>query len=153
MSMNQFDEYKVKLNGMKPKLDGLSDSLNLGACAEELERLHAQIESPGFWDNQAVSQQVMKRSRQLEAKIDRYNKMQETWDDMMTIIEMAQEENDESMLEDLIAGYADLEEKMEALLSLICNILILLYFLFWQRPSYLFSTVPILLELVSSYSL
>jgi len=114
MSMIEFDEHKVKLTGLKPKLDGLADSLNLGACEEELERLQAQIESPGFWDNQSVSQQVMKRSRQLEAKIGRYNKMQETWDDLMTIIEMAQEENDESMLDELKIGYIGLEEQMEA---------------------------------------
>ena len=114
MSMIEFDEYKVKLNGLKPTLDGLADSLNLGVCKEEWERLQAQIESPGFWDNAVVSQKVMKRSRQLEAKIDRYNKMQESWDDMMTIIEMAQEENDESMLDELKASFGDLEEKMEA---------------------------------------
>ncbi len=114
MSMIEFDEHKVKLTGMKPKLDGLSDSLNLGACEEELERLQAQIESPGFWDNQAVSQQVMKRSRQLESKIGRYRKMQESWDDLMTIIEMAVEENDESMLDELKSGYSALEEQMEA---------------------------------------
>ena len=114
MSMIEFDEHKVKLTGLKPRLDGLADSLNLGACEEELERLHAQIESPGFWDNQSVSQQVMKRSRQLEAKIGRYHKMQETWDDLMTIIEMAQEENDESMLDELKEGYSALEEQMEA---------------------------------------
>ncbi len=114
MSMIEFDEHKVKLTGMKPRLDGLSDSLNLGACEEELERLQAQIESPGFWDNQAVSQQVMKRSRQLEAKIGRYRKMQESWDDLMTIIEMAQEENDDSMLDELKTGYAALEEQMES---------------------------------------
>ena len=113
MSMIEFDEYKVKLNGLKPALDGLADSLNLGVCKEEWERLQAQIESPGFWDNADVSQKVMKRSRQLEAKIERYNKMQESWDDMMTIIEMAQEENDESMLDELKASYEDLESRME----------------------------------------
>ena len=43
MSMIEFDEYKVKLTGLRPKLDGLSESLNLGTCREELERLHAQI--------------------------------------------------------------------------------------------------------------
>ena len=114
MSMIEFDEYKVKLNGLKPTLDGLADSLNLPVCKEEWERLQAQIESPGFWDNADVSQKVMKRSRQLEAKIERYNKMQEAWDDMMTIIEMAQEENDDSMLEELAESFKDLEEKMEA---------------------------------------
>ena len=114
MSMIEFDEYKVKLTGLKPTLDGLADSLNLGVCKEEWERLQAQIESPGFWDNADVSQQVMKRSRQLESKIERYNKMQDSWDDMMTIIEMAIEENDESMLDELKTSFIDLEEKMEA---------------------------------------
>ena len=114
MSMIEFDEYKVKLNNLKPTLDGLADSLNLPVCKEEWERLQAQIESPGFWDNADISQKVMKRSRQLEAKIERYNKMQESWDDMMTIIEMAQEENDDSMLEELTVSFKDLEEKMEA---------------------------------------
>ena len=113
MSMIEFDEYKVKLTGLRPKLDGLSESLNLGACREELERLHAQIESDGFWDNQEVSQKVMKRARQLEAKIERYEKMVSQWDDLTTICEMAMEENDESMLEELRSGYAELEEKME----------------------------------------
>ena len=113
MSMIEFDEYKVKLTGLRPKLDGLSESLNLGACREELERLHAQIESDGFWDNQEISQKVMKRARQLEAKMERYEKMVSQWDDLTTICEMAIEENDESMLEELRSGYAELEEKME----------------------------------------
>ena len=113
MSMIEFDEYKVKLTGLRPKLDGLSESLNLGACREELERLHAQIESDGFWDNQEISQKVMKRARQLEAKMERYEKMVSQWDDLTTICEMAMEENDESMLEELRSGYAELEEKME----------------------------------------
>ena len=113
MSMIEFDEYKTKLNNNRPKLDGLADSLNLGACKEEHERLQAQIESPGFWDDQDTSQKVMKRSRQLEAKMDRYAQMVSQWDDLMTICEMAIEENDESMLDELKTGYDELETKME----------------------------------------
>ena len=114
MSMIEFDEYKVKLTTAKPRLDGLADSLDLNACREEWERLQAQIESDGFWDNADVSQKVMKRSRQLETKIQNYEKMQSQWDDLMTICEMAIEENDESMLDELKDSYADLETKMEA---------------------------------------
>ena len=113
MSMIEFDEYKTKLNNNRPKLDGLADSLNLGACKEEHERLQAQIESPGFWDDQETSQKVMKRSRQLEAKMERYAHMVSQWDDLMTICEMAIEENDESMLDELKTGYNELENKME----------------------------------------
>ena len=113
MSMIEFDEYKVKLTGLQPKLEGLSDSLNLEGCRTELERLNAQIESDGFWDNQENSQKVMKRARMLESKIERYNKMASQWDDLMTICEMAIEENDESMLDELKDGYDQLERSME----------------------------------------
>ena len=113
MSMIEFDDYKTKLHNIRPKLDELSDSLNLNACREEHERLQAQIESPGFWDDQETSQKVMKCSRQLEAKMERYAHMVSQWDDMMTICEMAIEENDESMLDELKTSYEDLEKKME----------------------------------------
>ena len=113
MSMIEFDDYKPQLHNIRPKLDELSDSLNLNACREEHERLQAQIESPGFWDDQETSQKVMKRSRQLEAKMERYAHMVSQWDDMMTICEMAIEENDESMRDELKTSYEDLEKKME----------------------------------------
>jgi len=113
-AMIQFDEYKAKLNALHPRLDALAESLNLDKCRSDLERFHAQIESEGFWDDQATSQKVMKQSRQLEAKVERYEKMCETWDDLMTICEMALEENDDSMLDELVAGYTELEEKMES---------------------------------------
>ncbi len=112
--MIQFDEYKVKLQGLRPRLEGLADSLNLDKCRDDLERFHAQIESEGFWDNQEQSQKVMKQTRLLEAKVARYEKMLSHWDDLMTICEMALEENDDSMLDELIAGYEDLEGKMES---------------------------------------
>jgi len=67
--MIEFDEYKVKLNNIRPKLDALADSLGIEAAKEEIDRLHAQIDSEGFWDNQEISQKVMKQSRTLEAKV------------------------------------------------------------------------------------
>ena len=69
--MIEFDEYKVKLSNIRPKLDALADSLGIEAAKEEIDRLHAQIDSEGFWDNQEISQKVMKQSRTLEAKVAR----------------------------------------------------------------------------------
>ncbi len=113
MARIEFGEYKVKLSGLRPKLDALAESLDIARGRDDLERLHTQIESPGFWDDQETSQKVMKQARQLEAKIERYEKMCSDWDDLTTICEMAIEEDDDSMLDELTAGYAALEEKME----------------------------------------
>ena len=111
--MIEFDEYKVKLNNIRPKLDALADSLGIEAAKEEIDRLHAQIDSEGFWDNQEVSQKVMKQSRTLEAKVARYEKMCSQWDDLYTLCDMALEDNDDSMLPELTDGYAQLEQEME----------------------------------------
>ena len=111
--MIEFDEYKVKLNNIHPKLKELASSLNIEECKVDLDRLHAQIESDGFWDNTDTAQKVTRQASQLEAKIERYEKMCTHWDDLMTICEMAIEENDVSMLDELVEGYKSLEEEME----------------------------------------
>ena len=111
--MIEFDEYKVKLNNIHPKLKELASSLNIEECKVDLDRLHAQIESDGFWDNTDTAQKVTRQASQLEAKIERYEKMCTHWDDLMTICVMAIEENDDSMLDELVEGYKSLEEEME----------------------------------------
>ena len=111
--MIEFDEYKAKLNNIHPKLKELASSLNIEECKVDLDRLHAQIESDGFWDNTDTAQKVTRQASQLEAKIERYEKMCTHWDDLMTICEMAIEENDDSMLDELVEGYKSLEEEME----------------------------------------
>ena len=109
-----FDTYKQKLNGCRPALDGLADSLNIVGLRNELERLHAMQEAPGFWDDPEKSQKVAMKTRQTENKIERYEKMCSDWDDLMTICEMAAEEDDDSMLEELQTGFETLAGEMES---------------------------------------
>ena len=111
--MIRFEEYKSKLNNLRPALDALRDSLNIDAANDELERLHAMQESPGFWDDPAKSQKIVRKTRTLENKVEKYGKMLGQWDDLMALIEMALEENDDSMLDELVAGYDELEQEME----------------------------------------
>ena len=114
MAMNiEFDAYKQKLNDCKPALDGLADSLNLQGLRNELERYHAMQEAPGFWDDPEKSQKIVVKAKITESKIEKYESMCASWDDMMTICEMAAEEDDDSMLEELKEGYNKLTEQME----------------------------------------
>ena len=109
----EFDSYKQKLNNCKPDLDGLALSLNLEGLKNELERLHAMQEAPGFWDDPEKSQKIVVKTKQTEDKIEKYAKMTGLWDDLMTICEMAAEEDDDSMLEELKEGYDKLTHDME----------------------------------------
>ena len=109
----EFDSYKQKLNDVKPALDALAESLNLEGLRNELERLHAMQEAPGFWDDPEKSQKIVVKTRQAENKIERYENMVSTWEDLITICEMAAEEDDDSMLPGLKDGFAQLTAEME----------------------------------------
>jgi len=109
----EFDAYKQKLNDMKPALDDLADSLNLEGLRNELERLHAMQEAPGFWDNPEKSQQIVVKTRSAEMKLERYKNMTGLWEDLLTICEMAAEEDDDSMLPELKDGFTTLSDDME----------------------------------------
>ena len=113
MARIEFDEYKVKLENMEPKLTALGESLGLEAAREELERLHAMAASEGFWNDTANSQKVTKQTRLLETKIASFEKMCADREDLLVLCEMAIEEDDDSMLSELEEGYAALEKEME----------------------------------------
>ena len=113
--MLEFEEYKVKLNNIKPTLDGLGTALKLEDAKREIAELEAESAKDGFWNDLDRSQKVQKRMKQLQQKCEKYEKLRSTWDDLMVICEMALEENDDSMLAELESDYAKLEGDLEAM--------------------------------------
>ena len=113
--MLEFEEYKVRLNGFKPTLEVLKDALRLDAAQKEIEELEAASERDGFWNDVANSQKVQKRLKTLKNKSEAYYKLCTAWEDMYTLCEMAIEENDDSMLEELESEFASFAEKAEAM--------------------------------------
>ncbi len=113
--MLEFEEYKVKLNNIRPTLDGLGAALKLEDAKREIAELEAESAKDGFWNDLDRSQKVQKRMKQLQLKCEKYEKLCSTWDDLMVICEMALEENDDSMLAELESDYAKLEGDLEAM--------------------------------------
>ncbi len=111
--MIEFEEYKVKLNGLKPTLDGLREALHLEAAEKEIEELEGQSARDGFWNDVENSQRVQKRLKQLKGKTENYDRLCTQWDDLLTLCEMAIEENDDSMLEELQSDFAVFEKHLE----------------------------------------
>ena len=97
----EFEEYKQKLNNLKPSLELLRGALRLDAAAREIEELEAASERDGFWNDVENSQKVQKRLKALKTKCENYKKLSDSWDDMFAMCEMALEENDESLLPEL----------------------------------------------------
>jgi len=112
--MIEFEEYKVKLNNIRPQLDVLRDALNLESAEKEIEELEAASERDGFWNDVEKSRKVQMRLKSLKDKRDNYEGLCTSWDDMLTMCEMAIEENDDSMLEDLQAEYESFASRVES---------------------------------------
>lgn len=108
--MLQFEEYKVKLNNLKPEIEGLDKALGIEQAKREVEELEIKSSQPGFWDNPEESQKIVSRMGALKGKVEAYGRMCTLCDDLLTICEMAIEEDDESMLEELETGFKELEE-------------------------------------------
>ncbi|MBR0352294.1 MAG: peptide chain release factor 2 [Oscillospiraceae bacterium] len=112
--MLEFEEYKVKLNNIKPTLEVLRSALKLEAAEKEIEELQAASERDGYWNDVERSQKDQKRLKSLQAKCDNYARLCSAWDDMYTMCEMAIEENDGSMLEELTAEFEKFASNVEA---------------------------------------
>jgi len=113
--MLEFEEYKTKLNGLKPSLDDLGGALQLDEARREIAELETESAQDGFWNNVQHSQQVQQRIKQLKNKCERYEKLCTRWDDLFTMCEMALEEQDESLLPEVTEEFGSFTEDLESM--------------------------------------
>ena len=113
MAVIEYDSYKQKLLAMDETLDNLSKALEIEPARHELERLELEAHEDGFWNDLERSQKNQMRSKQLQNKIHRYEKLVSTRDDLLALIDMGSEMDDASLLPELEEGYATLEKEME----------------------------------------
>ena len=111
--MLELEELRLRLQSMKPQIDDLSDALGLEVCRAEIRRLEAQQEDPDFWNDVETSSKVQRQLSQLNHKIDSHKDLETRYEDTMTVIEIAMEEDDESLYEEALADTDKLEEDIE----------------------------------------
>jgi peptide chain release factor 2 len=112
--MIEFDNYKVKINAFKPTLETIHSALKLDEAREEIEKLQKESEQDGFWNDIERSQKVQQRLKQLQNKCEKFKKLSARWDDLATLCQMGQEEDDESILPELEEEYASFEQDLDA---------------------------------------
>jgi len=99
--MIQFDDYKQKINSLRPALDNLKQALNLDEAAVELQNLEKESAGDGFWSDLENSQKVLQKIKQLKNKHETFAKLDTAWSDLITLCQMGAEEKDESLLPEL----------------------------------------------------
>ncbi|MCI9625421.1 MAG: peptide chain release factor 2 [Clostridia bacterium] len=111
--MIDLEQYRLDTKSMENQLKELGDSLNIAKVKLEIADLEQQQTAEGFWDDMEASSKVLQKTKQLKNKVDKFETLCGEREDLLVLIEMMQEEPDESMEEAIQSAYAQLAEKLE----------------------------------------
>lgn len=90
-------------------------ALDLEARKSELIALEAKMAEPDFWQVQDQARQVAQHAADLKTELDNWGSIESEIDDLQAMFELAEKENDESVLADLAQTFTELERKFRAL--------------------------------------
>ena len=107
------DELRVEMTGYRKEMTELADVLNIKAAQDRVAELGRETAKDGFWDDLENSQQVLKEQKSLERKIEKFNKLNDSLEDLITLIELSIEEDDDSSVEEIKAEAEAFKSKLE----------------------------------------
>lgn len=107
------EEAKYKLNGMRSKITDLGSALRIDKLRSEAAELDKLMMAENFWADQTESSRVLKQSKRTKDKIEAYETLERRLEDAIIMCEMAIEENDESMVDEIIKEANEIEAEAE----------------------------------------
>lgn len=120
--MLEFEEQKLKLQGYKIDIDELKEAIGYNKLISDIAELESQSVKDGFWDDIENSQKVLQLTSQYKSKKKAFDDLSLTYDDALTLIDLANEAEDLSLLDEVLEMISNFEksleeQKLETLLS------------------------------------
>ncbi len=98
----------------KQTLSDLSESLDLEGRKKRIAEIDEIISAPDFWNNPEGGQAIMQEKKRLESKVDHYNNLAGKMDDLEVMIELAKEESDADLEQDIVDTLAEISKELDA---------------------------------------
>ncbi|MBR4345062.1 MAG: peptide chain release factor 2 [Lachnospiraceae bacterium] len=111
--MVALDQIKYELNQYASPLKEVGDSLDLEKKGYRIEEIEGIMEEEGFWNDAAKAQNYMKELKNLKDTVQEYKDLEAHYHDLYDLIEMVNEENDESMVGEVQAEFDKFTEDFE----------------------------------------
>ena len=108
-------DWKSPIEKAKNKLLDLGNDLNIEGKKAEIADLEVVTAEPGFWDDQEKAQKTLQKITALKNAVEEHQDLTNGFDDLETLLEMALEENDESMEDEVASLYTSLEKQLDKL--------------------------------------
>ena len=99
--MLEFEQCKLRLEANEKELRDLKDALGYESLKREIEELETKAAAPGFWDDMEASQKILQRTGKLKNTVEAYDRICVDYEDILTLIEMGDEEEDLSLVDEI----------------------------------------------------
>jgi len=106
-------EAQASIDQIRSALDLLRRFLDWDRALRRLDELNARVEDPTLWDNPKAAQDVMRERRRLDEAISATRSIEKELADTVELMEMAEAEGDEALVDDAVAAIAALAERAE----------------------------------------
>ncbi len=113
--MVELDQMKIELQNQQDALREGVDSLNIPFKKQRIEELSREMEAPDFWSDADKANGKMKLLKDLQKTVDEADGLQHQYQDILDLIEMGNEDNDPSAVEDVRSELDDFEAHLEEL--------------------------------------
>ena len=113
--MLEFEQLKLRLIANEQEIKDLRDAIGYDKLKREIEELEQKQAAPGFWDDIENSQIVVQKTGKLKNKVEEYDSIASSYEDLLVLIDMADEEGDASMVGEITSAVDELENKLSSL--------------------------------------
>ncbi len=111
--MVELDQMKIELQNQQASLKEGVDSLNIPFKKQRIEELTREMEAPDFWNDADKANGKMKNLKDLQRTVEEAEGLERQYQDILDLIEMANEDNDTSAVSDVRSELDDFEEHLE----------------------------------------
>ena len=95
------EDIKPRLGELKEKLDQMEVSLEVPAKEEKIAELEYKMGEPTFWDDAEEAQKINQELNDVKISVDKFKSLKAKFEDAQTLWEMAMEDGDESLEEEI----------------------------------------------------
>ena len=111
------EEAKHTLTNFRADIEELGSALRIEDLRVEAAELEKKTLEPDFWNDQENSGKILRQTKQIKDKIERYERLEAKLEDAITLCELALEENDESMKDEILTEVAEITPAIEAMVG------------------------------------
>ncbi len=109
---------KYELQNFRNDVKELGNALRIDELKNEVAELEKKTFEPEFWSDQDNSTKTLQKIKQMKDKIEKYEALKGKLEDTIMMTEMAIEENDESLTEEILHDKEEIQKNIYYMIKL-----------------------------------